>query len=84
MPRLPGGSVIKHPPANAEDKGSIPDPGRSHMLHTTDLCSTTPEPLLWGPRDTTTVCYWAHALQERPPQWEAHAPQLVSGPTRPN
>ena len=29
---LPGGSVVKNPPANAEDMGSIPDTGRSLML----------------------------------------------------
>ena len=33
---LPGGflsgSVVKNSPANAGDKGSIPDPGRSPML----------------------------------------------------
>ena len=28
---FPGGSVIKNPPANAGDTGSIPDPARSHM-----------------------------------------------------
>ena len=28
---LPGGAVVKNPPANAGDMGSIPDPGRSHM-----------------------------------------------------
>ena len=28
------GSVVKNRPANAEDTGSIPDPGRSHMLGT--------------------------------------------------
>ena len=27
-----GGSVVKNPPANAGDTGSIPDPERSHML----------------------------------------------------
>ena len=26
-----GGSVVKNPPANAEDTGLIPDPGRSSM-----------------------------------------------------
>ena len=31
VPGLPGGSVIKNPPANAGDTGSIPDLGRSHM-----------------------------------------------------
>ena len=28
---FPGGAVVKNPPANAGDKGSSPDPGRSHM-----------------------------------------------------
>ena len=29
---FPGGQVVKNPPANAGDMGSIPDPGRPHML----------------------------------------------------
>ena len=29
---LPGGNVVKNPPANAGDTGSIPGSGRSHML----------------------------------------------------
>ena len=28
---LPGGAVVKSPPANTGDAGSIPGPGRSHM-----------------------------------------------------
>ena len=28
---LPGGTVVKNPPANAGDTGSSPGPGRSHM-----------------------------------------------------
>ena len=28
---FPAGSVVKHPPTNAEDTDSIPDLGRSHM-----------------------------------------------------
>ena len=28
---FPGGSVVKNPPANAGDTGSIPDLGRSHI-----------------------------------------------------
>ena len=28
---FPGGSVVKHLPANAGDTGSSPGPGRSHM-----------------------------------------------------
>ena len=29
---FPGGSVVKNPPANAGDLGSIPDQGKSHKL----------------------------------------------------
>ena len=29
---FPGGSMIKNLPAGAGDTGSIPDPGRSHVL----------------------------------------------------
>ena len=29
---FPGGPVVKNPPVSAGDMGSIPDPGRSHML----------------------------------------------------
>ena len=28
---FPGGAVVRNPPANAGDTGSIPGPGRSHM-----------------------------------------------------
>ena len=28
---IPGGTVVKNPPANAGDTGSSPGPGRSHM-----------------------------------------------------
>ena len=30
---FPGGAVVGNPPANAGDTGSIPGPGRFHMLH---------------------------------------------------
>ena len=29
---FPDGAVVKNPPASAEDTGSSPGPGRSHML----------------------------------------------------
>ena len=29
---FPGSAVVKNPPANAQDMGSIPGPGRPHML----------------------------------------------------
>ena len=28
---FPGGAAVENPPANAQDTGSIPGPGRSHM-----------------------------------------------------
>ena len=33
---FPGGPVVKNPPANEGDTGSIPGPGRSHMLQGTE------------------------------------------------
>ena len=29
---FPGGSAMRNPSTNAGDKGSIPDPGTTHML----------------------------------------------------
>ena len=29
---FPGGPVVRNPPASAGDMGSVPAPGRSHML----------------------------------------------------
>ena len=53
---FPGGAVVENLPANAEDTGSSPGPGRSHMLQSNwackpqllslcvwSLCSTTRE-----------------------------------------
>ena len=44
---FPGAPVVKNPPCNARDTGSIPDLGRSHML-TEQLspCTTNTEPVL--------------------------------------
>ena len=49
---VPGGPVVKNPPANAGDTGSIPGPGRSPMLRSNEahgpqllsLCSRAGEP----------------------------------------
>ena len=42
---FPGGAVVKNPPANAGDTGSIPGPGRSHMpVEQLSPCATTTEP----------------------------------------
>ena len=40
-----GGPVVKNPLASAGDTGSIPGPGRSHMLQLSP-CPTTTEPAL--------------------------------------
>ena len=59
---FPGGSVVKNPPANAEDKGLIPDLGWSHMPGNNEasgpqllsLCCTAWEPQLLSPRAVTS------------------------------
>ena len=64
---FPGGSVVKNLPANAGDTGSSPGPGRSHMpVEQLSLCATTTEARV--PRARAPQ-------QEKPPQWEARAPQ---------
>ena len=47
------------------------------------LCATTAEPALWSPQATTTEGCMPRApapQQERPPEWEAHAPQCRVAP----
>ena len=47
---FPGSPAVKNPPANAEDMGSIPGPGRFHTFRgatkpvatTTDACTLEP------------------------------------------
>ena len=45
--------MVKNPPANAGDEGSIPGPGRFHLLRGNEAC----EPRLLSP------CSRAHELQ---------------------
>ena len=83
---FPGGTVVKNPPANAGDMGSIAGPGRSHMPQSNwarapqllSLRSRAHKPQLLSPRATTSEAGTprAHApQQEKPRQWEAHALQ---------
>ena len=92
---FPGGAVVKNPPANAGDTGSSPAPGRSHMPRSNkgyvpqllSLRSRAHEPQLLSPHVTTTEAHAprAHApQQEKPPRWEARAPQRRVAPTRHN
>ena len=69
---FPGGSVLKNPPANAEDPGSGPGQGRSHM----PWSNYTQEPQVLKPEDPR-----AHVLQqENPRQWEVCTARLESSP----
>ena len=56
--------------------GSIPGPGRSHLLWGNEACALGPESHNYRthvPQLLKPVHPKAHALQqEEPPQWEAH------------
>ena len=46
---FPGGSVVKNPPADAGDAGSVPDPGRARA----PWSNSRPEAVIQGPRATS-------------------------------
>ena len=97
---FPGGAVVKNPPANEGDTGSSPDAGRSRgatkpMRHNYWACALQPkshnywarEPQLLSLHATTTEAHAPGARgpqQEKPPQWEARAPQQRVAPARRN
>ena len=62
MEGFPGGAVVKNPPANAGDTGSVPGPGRFHMPWSNkarapqllSLHSRAREPQLLSPHAATT------------------------------
>ena len=60
----PGGTVVKNPPANARDTGSIPGPGKSHMPRNNEAHA----PQLLSPHATITE---ACAPRARAPQRRA-------------
>ena len=74
---LPGGSVVKNPPANAGDTGSTPGPGRSHMSRSIEasvpqqlsLCSRARESQLLSRCPTTAEARVprARVLQQEKP-----------------
>ena len=74
-----GGSAVKNPPAHAGNTGSIPDPGRSHMLWSSWVCgpqllslrhrapgAITTEPTFHNYWNLNELGLNACALQERP------------------
>ena len=91
---FPGGSVVKNPLASVGDTGSIPDPGRSHMLQNNEAmhCGRGACALSVGATTselTNSNCRSLHVLepcapwQEKTPQWEACPLQLESSPCLP-
>ena len=91
MRGFPGGAVVKNPPADAGDMGSSPGPGRAHIPWSNkarapqllSLRSRAREPQLLSPCATTTEARAPRASapqQEKPPQWEARAPQRRVAP----
>ena len=87
---FPGESVVKNPPANALYAGLITDLGKSYMLQSNS--AHVPQ-LLAHALEPESCDHWAcvlellkpdqpraHVVQEMPPQGEAHALQLGSGP----
>ena len=77
---FPGGTVVKNPPANAGDTGRphMPQSNETHELQLLSLHFRALEPQLLSPRATTTEPCAPRARapqQEKPPQWEARAPQ---------
>ena len=79
---FPGSVVVKNPPANAGDMGSIPGLGGPHTWQSNlarepqllSLCSKA-----WEPQLLKRPCLRA-CVPEKPPQGEACAPQPESGP----
>ena len=65
----------RNPPANAGDAGLSPDPGRPHVLRSSQAC---------GPQ-LLSLHSGVPALQrEKPPRHKVHAPHLENSPTRHN
>ena len=72
---FPGVSVVKNPPANVRDMGSIPNSGRSHMPWTNytcvpqllSLCSRTWELQLLSPHALGSVFHKGEAPVMRSP-----------------
>ena len=65
---FPGGSVVKNPLASVGDTGSIPDPGRSHMLQNNEAmhCGRGACALSVGATTSEHMCqnYWRpHTLE---------------------
>ena len=81
-----GGPVVKSPPANAGDMGSIPCSRRLHMPWGNKATEPQLMSLCSRARELQTTETWALyraciQQQKKPLQWGARAPQLESSPT---
>ena len=72
---FPGDSVVRSLPANAGGRGLIPGVGGSHMSRDNGTRSAAAIEVHWPGACTPQ--------QEKPLQWEAHAPQLETHPHSP-
>ena len=63
--RLPCGSVVKTPPANAGDMGSIPGLGRSHMPQSNCALDCAPQACALEPGNHN---YWANMYNYQSPR----------------
>ena len=88
---FPGGSVVENPPASAGDTSSNFWSGKiPRVTRQQSPWAATTEPVPWCPGAATTEptchnCWGPHPRarilqQEKPPQWEAQAPQLEGNP----
>ena len=68
---FPGGPVVKNPPANAGDMGSIPSSGRFHMpWGNLSPCAATTEPVYyvsWSPSALGPMLYDKRSLYNEKP-----------------
>ena len=62
---LPGGQVVKNPPANAENTGLTPGPGGSHAVGQLSTCTTTAEPAT-QPREERATTVRRRTPQKQP------------------
>ena len=63
---FPSAPVVKNPPANAGDTGSIPGPGNSLMLQSDMPCATTTEAhTLYNPGSATREATTMKSLKPR-------------------
>ena len=72
--------MVKNPPANAGDTGSLPDPGRSHKSQSNEAHSPRLLSLCSRAWKLQLLSLMQQVLKSTPPQWETRTVQLESSP----